>query len=116
MFVGRQSTLAMKIEPPPPTESSAEGYEPLGWYEPEEALKLLKRFDDEGVFAQIDQSAGGDDASAVWGSLGHGFGTASQILISVKDSCREKAQQIHRELFGEYREAGPPEQSVVSDS
>lgn len=100
----------MKIEPPPPTESSADGYEPLGWYQPAEAFKLLKRFDDEGVYAQIEQSAGSDDASAVWGDLGRGFGIASQILISIHNSCREQALQIHCDLFGNDLSADVPEE------
>lgn len=100
----------MKIEPPPPTEPSADGYEPLGWYQPAEAFKLLKRFDDEGVYAQIEQSAGNDDASAVWGDLGRGFGIASQILISIHNSCREQALQIHRDLFGNDLAADVPKE------
>lgn len=96
----------MKIEPLPPTESTEEGYEILGWYQPEEAYKLLKRFDDEGVYAQIEKSTGNDNAEAVWADLGRGFGLASQILISIQSTCREEALRIHRDLFGDDAESG----------
>jgi hypothetical protein len=102
----------MKIEPPQPSEPSEDGYEVLGWYQPEEALKLLKRFDDEGVYAQIEQSTGSDNASAVWGDMGRGFGIASQILISIHGSCREQALSIHRDLFGDGLAASLPEKIV----
>jgi hypothetical protein len=91
----------MKIDLLPAGEPSDDSYETLGWYQPEEAFKLLKRFEDEDVLAQIEQSTGSDDANAVWGELGRGFGIASQVLISVHSSCREKAHHIHRELFGD---------------
>jgi hypothetical protein len=100
----------MKIEPPRPIGPSEDGYETLGWYQPEEAYKLLKRFDDEGVLAQIEQSTGNDNANAVWGELGRGFGLASQILISIHGSCREKALRIHRDLFGDDLADVPPEE------
>ena len=90
----------MRIEPLPANEPSDDGYEALGWYQPEEAYKLLKRFEDEGVDAQIEQSTGNDDDSAVWGDLGRGFGIASQVLISIHRSCRDEAHRIHRDLFG----------------
>lgn len=90
----------MKIDPLPVGEPSDDEYETLGWYQPEEAFKLLKRFEDADVLAQIEQSTGSDDANAVWGELGRGFGIASQVLISIHSSCREKAHQIHGELFG----------------
>jgi hypothetical protein len=107
-----QESNPMKIEPPPHTEPSEDGYETLGWYQPGEAFKLLKRFDDEGVYAQIDRSTGSDDASAVWGDIGRGFGIASQILISIHSSCREHALRIHRDLFGDDLASTEPEEFV----
>ncbi len=107
-----QDSNPMKIEPPPLPEPSEDGYETLGWYQPGEAFKLLKRFDDEGVYAQIDQSTGSDDASAVWGDMGRGFGIASQILISIHSSCREHALRIHRDLFGDDLASTEPEEFV----
>ena len=95
---------------PESTDPSADDYEALGWYQPEEAFKLLKRFDDEGVYAQIEQSTGSDNASAVWGDMGRGFGIASQIFISIHPSCREQAHRIHRELFGDGLEAKQPDE------
>ena len=73
---------------------------------------MLKRFDDEGVYAQIEESAGSDNASAVWGDMGRGFGIASQILISIHSSCREQALRIHRDLFGEDLASTTPEEFV----
>src|SRR5687768_12872637 len=99
----------MKIEAPKPAEPSEDGYEMLGWYQPGEALKLLKRFDDEGVYAQIEESTGSDNASAVWSDMGRGFGIASQLLISVHGSCREQALRIHRDLFGDDLASSVPE-------
>jgi hypothetical protein len=91
----------MKINPLPEAEPLDDDYETLGWYQPEEAFKLLKRFEDEDVLAQIEQSTGSDNANAVWGDLGRGFGIASQVLISIHSSCRDKAHDIHRDLFGD---------------
>lgn len=91
----------MKINPLPEAEPLDDGYEMLGWYQPEEAFKLLKRFEDEDVLAEIGQSTGSDNANAVWGDLGRGFGLASQVLISIHPSCRDKAHEIHRDLFGD---------------
>jgi hypothetical protein len=107
----------MKIETLPPTGApSDEEYEYLGWYQPDEAYKLLKRFDDAGVKAQIEQSTGNSNASAVWAEVGRGFGIASQILISIHQSCREEAHRIHRELFGDCAPTEvPPEASGGGD-
>ncbi|HSI62516.1 MAG TPA: hypothetical protein VLE43_05335 [Candidatus Saccharimonadia bacterium] len=91
----------MEINPLPKTGPLDDGYEALGWYQPGEAYKLLKRFEDEDVLAQVEQSAGNDDANAVWGDVGRGFGIASQVLISIHSSCRDKAYEIHRDLFGD---------------
>src|SRR5690348_1466217 len=104
--------IPMSIDPLPPPGPSEDGYEMLGWYQPEEAFKLLKRFDDGGVYAQIEQCSGSDNAGAVWGDMGRGFGIASQILISVHSSCRDEALRIHRDLFGDDMAATSPEEIV----
>ena len=84
-----------------PGSPEDEEYEYLGWYRSDEAYKLLKKFDDEGVYAQIEESTGNDNETAVWGDVGANFGSGSQILISVKRGCRDNALQIHERLFGD---------------
>ncbi len=87
-----------RLQPEAPEDQE---YEYLGWYRSDEAYKLLKKFDDEGVYAQIEESAGNDNQTAVWGDVGAGFGSGSQILISVRPDCRNNAMQIHERLFGD---------------
>jgi hypothetical protein len=67
-------------------------FETLGWYSPRDAERLLNAFEEAGVPYQTEVSGG---AGSVFVQTDRG------LIVSVEAKHRQKAYQLHTELFGD---------------